>query len=62
MATWHQNRNKTGISELYKPHKTGWKVIHDKLNKQASSIVLDTKEKAEIYATKTGGMVIPPAT
>lgn len=65
MATWHQQqarrRDPRRLRALYEPNETGWKVVDDRLNEFASSIILPTKEDAERYVANVGhGMIIPP--
>jgi hypothetical protein len=59
MASWHQN--KAGVSGLYDPHPTGWKVITDRHNEMASSIILESKEAADTYVkAQPHGIIVPP--
>lgn len=59
MATWHQA--KAGLTGLYRPHATGWKVVSDPPGEFASAIVLTDQAEAEKLAKRNGGRVIPPA-
>lgn len=61
MATWHQN--KAGLTGLYEPHPTGWKIVHDRHGQMASSIVLGSAEEAAKYClAQPDGILIPPRT
>lgn len=60
MSTWHQSKNKTALMDLWSPHPTNWKCIHDTYDRPASCMSFDNKEDAEAYALKTGAVVIAP--
>jgi hypothetical protein len=58
MATWHQE--KAGLTGLYKPHETGFKVVINSRGELASALVFDTLDKARAYVARQGGAIIPP--
>lgn len=59
MATWHQTR--AGLSGLYRPDATAWKVISDRPGEFASAVLFRRKRDAERLARRNGGALIAPA-
>lgn len=60
MSTWHQNRNKAGLTALWQPHPTHWKCVSDKYGQCASSMTFENEQQARAYAARTGDAIIPP--
>ena len=46
--------------DLWRPHPTKWKCVHDRFNEHASCMSFDNKADAEAYSLKTGAVTIAP--
>lgn len=60
MSTWHQAKNQGVIMDLWRPHPTKWKCVHDRYNQPASCMTFDTEEDAQAYAAATDATIIRP--
>lgn len=58
MATWHQSKNRAGMSALYSPPAKGYKVVSDTFGQFASAICFTRKCDAQRLARRNGGMII----
>lgn len=58
MASWHQNKNRAGLIELYTRPAKGYKVVCDKPGEFAYSVHFNRKREAEKLAKRCGGFVI----